>query len=877
MSRSLSLITVALCLLAAGLTSPLRGQAQFSPTRLVEWVENNPTGALDRIALGYPAPIPVDTPLPFDGFRTYAGLRARHMDLAASTPWVHGDIVGQTRAGREIWAYRLGDEDRTTRWGLPEPATLTNGGIHAREWQSPEVVTGVLERLATGPSDQHLLDYLRNEVNMVVIPVHNVDGFLQTQRTPTLNYLGADPTFPDFWPRDGRMRRKNMLGVDENLFSVDDHLGGVDLNRNNPPYWDTTNGGSSSDDVRSLIHHGAQPQSEPEARALDAAAVLGPVSQLRLYTDVHSFSMVHFWTRTDNERLAVQTEQVLDTFTDHHLAFPAGKFYAFADRNSIARNQGIGTTDEYFTAVYQVPSWTLEVEPSNGQDFHAPLPGGGADYGGFGVNGHDGFILPESQIRRVREQLAETFTTVYYRQAGPPHIQSVRIFDAQTGALVASQDWDPVNAQQRERHFEQLQPLELARDYVLWLGFSKPMRWLDGGEVARFPGADSTTVTTTIQALAGTRALELSIDEETTALLDPAPAPEGYRFYRTDAFRTTFRLRSTSNNREALSEDGTFSLRLFTRDMTGLAIDADPATVAGWADGHWVRYEDSNGNPGDRGGTDESLTLTASLTTQPAPFTLEPGIAAAWFDPNRNGEGFIIEILPGAQAVLYWFTYNENGEQDWLIAQGTLSGNQLRFPELLRVSGGVFGPGFDPDAVTREIVGDATFSWSSCSTGFMDWHIGNERGRQALDRLTNIQGLDCGPPLGRPIRQEAQYSGAWFDPTRSGEGYTLQILEDNSALVYWFSFDPAGERRWFFGAGTLVDGTWVFPEMNTTRGPVFGEEFDPDALELQNWGRLEMDLSCDGGEARYESTESGFGSGVLSLVQLTNMDGPACP
>ena len=33
-----------------------------------------------------------------------------------------------------------------------------------------------------------------------------------------------------------------------------------------------------------------------------------------------------------------------------------------------------------------------------------------------------------------------------------------------------------------------------------------------------------------------------------------------------------------------------------------------------------------------------------------------------------------------------------------------------------------------------------------------------------------------------------------------GEGFTVEILEDNSAVVYWFSFDTAGNRRWFFAS-----------------------------------------------------------------------------
>jgi len=72
--------------------------------RVVEWVEDAPVSDTTKIALGYPVPVPVDTPLPFDGFRTYSGLHARHQDLAITTPWVHAIEIGETRAGRTIWA-----------------------------------------------------------------------------------------------------------------------------------------------------------------------------------------------------------------------------------------------------------------------------------------------------------------------------------------------------------------------------------------------------------------------------------------------------------------------------------------------------------------------------------------------------------------------------------------------------------------------------------------------------------------------------------------------------------------------------------------------------------------------------------------------------
>jgi hypothetical protein len=401
---------VALVITLTLLTPGAQAQAQAVPVRIVEWVENAPVSDNSKIALGYPVPIPVDTPLPFAGFRSYAGLHLRHQDLAAITPWVHAETIGTTQQGRNIWLYRLGDQDFETAYGLPEQAMLTNGGIHAREWQSPEVATGIIELLALGAEDGHLLSYLRDNANVLVIPVLNVDGFLQTQRFPRTNWLGTDPDDPESSPRDGRMRRKNMRDADELLATQADHLLGIDLNRNNPPYW-ATNLNRSSYDPESLVYHGTHRDLNPRSPPRCGCAT-GPADQLSMYTDLHSFSRQHFWVRSSNNRLANLTEDLLRTFSEFHRRFPAGKYYAYTRVSSTPRNQGIGATDEYFTHSYQVPAWTLEIEPSVS----------GVEYGGFGRNGHDGFILPDAEVERVRTELAQTFAVAYYRQAGPPRL-----------------------------------------------------------------------------------------------------------------------------------------------------------------------------------------------------------------------------------------------------------------------------------------------------------------------------------------------------------------------------------------------------------------------------------------------------------------------
>ena len=154
-------------------------------------------------------------------------------------------------------------------------------------------------------------------------------------------------------------------------------------------------------------------------------------------------------------------------------------------------------------------------------------------------------------------------------------------------------------------------------------------------------------------------------------------------------------------------------------------------------------------------------------------------------------------MLADDEAVLYWFTYNDIGEQDWYVAVGEVRANRIVFPELLRVSGGEFGPGFDPEKVTEEVVGSASFTWSDCDHGDMSYQIGAQQGRMQLTRLARLMGIDCGQPIMAPVSEEALLSGSWYDPTHNGEGYNVEVLIDSQVVVYWFSYDPEGKRRWF--------------------------------------------------------------------------------
>jgi hypothetical protein len=407
------------------------------------------------------------------------------------------------------------------------------------------------------------------------------------------------------------------------------------------------------------------------------------------------------------------------------------------------------------------------------------------------------------------------------------------------------------------------------------------MRWRDNGEVMPLPGQPGSTLDLDATLQAGNAQFTV-VPGEGRWLDQAGGAPDGYSHYRDDTLSVGFTLPADSNNTNLASGSVLASLSTTTTDMVGMRNDANPATVARWLNGAWAGYEDTNGgDQTDSGGIDSTVEFQVTTQDLGDPFIIEPGTSSAWFDPDRNGEGFLLEILSDTSALMYWFTYDEEGRQDWYIAQGEIRGNRIVFPELIQASGGEFGPGFDPDKVTRTVVGSASFIWSGCDRGMMDWRIDNDggalrHGRMDLYRLAAIMGVDCGQPMLPPEIEQGRLSGSWYDPTHSGEGYVLEVLTDQRVLVYWFSFDPQGNRRWFYGVGEIQGGTLVFGEMFTTSGGIFGDDFDPALVQNTPWGSLELELTCDAGEARFTPIEAGFPAGTLDLDRLTFLDGLSC-
>ena len=562
---------------------------------LFTYTDNDNSGT--NIALGYAPPVPVASMTPVAGFREYASLFAQHQSLFALNDEVDGEVVGETLAGREIWAYVIGDADADTAEGFAEGAVLVNGGIHAREWQTPEAVTAVFEALVAGKADGGFVQYLVENLNTVLVPVNNVDGFIQTQLYP------VNVTADREQPREGRMRRKNLRNpqtdgfIDSDIETIADNFWGVDLNRNAAQGFGQQ--GASASLVTSLVYRGAAPDSEPEFLALQQAATLGPAARLRFYSDTHSFGQVYLAPSPPNTRLNAITQQL-----GVHMADASGRNYGFGPDPQ--GSPGIGTTADHFTFTYEIPGWTLELEPANG----------GQDYGGLASHGHSGFILPDAQAARMRDDVARQYLLGFYRQSGPPAAVAAEIRELPGNAVVYRARWERSGPGVRALEVEVNEALVPGGNYRLWVAFNKPMRIRNGaGAVVPYagqsPGADVGTVNLEIPSLDGA-----DVALGGGAWLDqPGGAPDGYLRYADDAFAVDFTLPDT------LAVDAATPAVLFLnpQDLAEMALDADPATAVDWGSGHWLGYENSQGAAGDSGGGNCSFKPFVAAAAGTAP------------------------------------------------------------------------------------------------------------------------------------------------------------------------------------------------------------------------------------------------------------------
>lgn len=214
------------------------------------------------------------------------------------------------------------------------------------------------------------------------------------------------------------------------------------------------------------------------------------------------------------------------------------------------------------------------------------------------------------------------------------------------------------------------------------------------------------------------------------------------------------------------------------------------------------------------------LATSADAAYLPSAIDLsQPGISGAWYDPKSAGQGFVISVMPasdGSSDASYfagWFTFSTKnrvgidvsegvlGAPQWFSAQGKVSDMTATYGPGLGIytTNGKLGL-FDSSPKMAAIgTGWAYVSMVDCDhmhfryeedpDNWIDpqWHD--------MDLVRLLPNVNCSNsiPAVTPQPSSAGLSGAWYDPTTSGQGFAFEFnpnVRGGEVFGGWFTYLP---------------------------------------------------------------------------------------
>jgi hypothetical protein len=148
-----------------------------------------------------------------------------------------------------------------------------------------------------------------------------------------------------------------------------------------------------------------------------------------------------------------------------------------------------------------------------------------------------------------------------------------------------------------------------------------------------------------------------------------------------------------------------------------------------------------------------STALAFPLAAQPVPAN-EPAsdpigirgdFSGTWFNPQQSGHGLFVEVLDRGRAAVAWFTFDPAGQPLWLYGVLAVDGASL-VGDLAKVTGGRFGPAFDPALIQQQAWGGIELDVEGCDTAELRWQSTDPAfgsGSLPMVRLTALQGQRC--------------------------------------------------------------------------------------------------------------------------------------
>jgi hypothetical protein len=117
-----------------------------------------------------------------------------------------------------------------------------------------------------------------------------------------------------------------------------------------------------------------------------------------------------------------------------------------------------------------------------------------------------------------------------------------------------------------------------------------------------------------------------------------------------------------------------------------------------------------------------------------------------WINADQGGHGLSVDVLPNNQMVIFWYTYDTQGNQIWLLGAGSYQ-NNLATLSVNMTRGALFPPLFNANDVEFTEWGTFEFEVSGCDAAEFRWNpnpgLGYEAGSLSMVPLARNAGLSC--------------------------------------------------------------------------------------------------------------------------------------
>ena len=157
------------------------------------------------------------------------------------------------------------------------------------------------------------------------------------------------------------------------------------------------------------------------------------------------------------------------------------------------------------------------------------------------------------------------------------------------------------------------------------------------------------------------------------------------------------------------------------------------------------------------------------------------------------------------------------------------------------------------------------------------WTLSVQFQGQSYTRTFSVSGA----AHGASVTLGGYLSGSWYDPNQSGQGFQLELTANNHTMIaIWFVYSPEGSsQNWIYAQGTYdpASSTVTLPAIISS-GAKFPPAFKSSDVIRTDWGTLTFTFSdCNTAKVDWNSKLAEYGSGSLSILRLTQIDGTVCP